>query len=401
MPTPGADAAFAEAVTLTVAAGVGGSVDMSFPGGGPMGSVGPGSQQGFTLSALSAPVLGAVPAPGYAFAGWALSDGLAWRVGTTGQPHLRAGARLAQRRAPATATATFGPVPSTLAVAAGAGGSVEAAIAGAAAETVGPASRRGFLFSAASSATLSAVPAAGYAFAGWTLSGPPAPACAPETAAETCELAAGSVTAGATVSAAFAAVPSTLTVIAGVGGSVDVRGDGGLLIGEVAAGASEAFPFSAASSARLVASPAPGYAFDGWTLSRPAGAGVRAGDGRRDLRAGRSSVSADATAEAAFAAVPTTLTVAAGPTARWRPPSPAPPRRRSPPSPRASSASARRARRRSRPSRTPATRSPAGRCPASRRRRARGGPGPTHASWRPARSLPTPGRTPPSPRPSP
>ena len=86
MPTPGADAAFAEAVTLTVAAGVGGSVDMSFPGGGPMGSVGPGSQQGFTLSALSAPVLGAVPAPGYAFAGWALSDGLACASGTTASP---------------------------------------------------------------------------------------------------------------------------------------------------------------------------------------------------------------------------------------------------------------------------------------------------------------------------
>ena len=307
------DAAFAEAVTLTVVAGVGGSVDMSFPGGGPMGSVGPGSQQGFTLSALSAPTLGAVPAPGYAFAGWALSDGLACASGTTASLTCALAPGSLSAGAPATATATFGPVPSTLAVAAGAGGSVEAAIAGAAAETVGPASRRGFLFSAASSATLSAVPAAGYAFAGWTLSGPPAPACAPETAAETCELAAGSVTAGATVSAAFAAVPSTLTVIAGVGGSVDVRGDGGLLVDVVAAGASEAFPFSAASSARLVASPAPGYAFDGWTLSGPPAPACAPETAAGTCELAEGSVSADATAEAAFAAVPTTLTVAAGP----------------------------------------------------------------------------------------
>ena len=246
----------------------------------------------------------AVPAPGYAFAGWALSDGLACASGTTASLTCALAPGSLSAGAPATATATFGPVPSTLAVAAGAGGSVEAAIAGAAAETVGPASRRGFLFSAASSATLSAVPAAGYAFAGWTLSGPPAPACAPETAAETCELAAGSVTAGATVSAAFAAVPSTLTVIAGVGGSVDVRGDGGLLIGEVAAGASEAFPFSAASSARLVASPAPGYAFDGWTLSGPPAPACAPETAAGTCELAEGSVSADATAEAAFAAVP-------------------------------------------------------------------------------------------------
>ena len=59
---------------------------------------------------------------------------------------------------------------------------------------------------------LTAVPATGHRFAGWTLSD--GLACAGGTDANPCALPTGSVTAGAAVEAAFEALTATLTVAA-------------------------------------------------------------------------------------------------------------------------------------------------------------------------------------------
>ena len=172
---------------------------------------------------------------------------------------------------------------------------MQAAVAGAAAETVGAAAEQGFGFSVESSATLVAAPAAGYAFAGWTLSGSPAPACTPETAAETCELAEGSVSADATVSAAFAAVATTLTVAAGVGGSVQAA-VAGAEAETVGPAAERGFGFSVESSATLVAAPAAGYVFTGWTLSGSPPPACTPETAAETCELAEGSVSADATA---------------------------------------------------------------------------------------------------------
>ena len=260
-----ATAAFvAVPTTLTIAAGVGGSVEAAVAGAAAE-TVGAASERGFDFSVESSATLVAAPAAGYAFAGWTLSGGLSVCASET-TTDLACALAEGSVIADATATATFAAVAITLTAAAGVGGSVEAVVAGAAAEIVGPAAEQGFGFSVESSATLVAAPAAGYAFAGWTLSGSPAPACTPETAAETCELAEGSVSADATVSAAFAAVPTTLTVAAGVGGSVQAA-VAGAVAETVAAASEQGFGFSVESSATLVAAPAAGYVFTGWTLS--------------------------------------------------------------------------------------------------------------------------------------
>ena len=105
-------------------------------------------------------------------------------------------------------------MPSTLTVTAGAGGWVVAELTGVAAATVNADSSQRLAFSVLSAATLTATARAGYRFAGWTLSGGLS-ACAGGLAGNPCALPAGSATADATVSAAFEAVPSTLTVVAG------------------------------------------------------------------------------------------------------------------------------------------------------------------------------------------
>ena len=304
------DAAFrAVATTLTVIAGVGGSVDVVVAGA-PERTVAGGSERGFAFSVLSAATLTATADPGYAFAGWTLSGqpGLACESGT--QANICA-LPPGSATADATVEAAFEAIANTLTVIAGVGGSVDVVVGDASEPAVRPGDSMAFPFSAESSATLSAVPTAGYAFAGWTLSGHPGLACAGRNDANPCELPPGSATADAAVEAAFAAVPSTLTVIAGVGGSVDV----------VVAGASEpavrpgdsmAFPFSAESSATLSAMPAPGYAFAGWTLSGQPGLACAGRNDANPCALPPGSVTAAATVEAAFEAVPSTLTVSAG-----------------------------------------------------------------------------------------
>ena len=299
--------AFFEAVpaTLTVSAGVGGSVTAEVAGADAV-TVGADSSQGLAFGDESSATLSAVPAAGYAFAGWALSGGAACASGARANPcALPPGSATAA----AAVGAAFRAVANTLAVSAGAGGSVAASVAGASGPAVRPGGSTAFPFSVESSATLSAMPAAGYAFAGWTLS-PPGLACAGGTDANPCALPVGSATADAAVEAAFAAVPSTLTVIAGVGGSVaaEVAGASGPA---VRPGGSMAFPFSVESSATLSAVPAAGYAFAGWTLSPPGLACAGRNDSSICVLA-EGSATADATVEAAFAAVPNTLTVGAG-----------------------------------------------------------------------------------------
>ena len=87
-----------------------------------------------------------------------------------------------------------------LTVAAGANGSVRAAVDGGGAVTVAAGSQRGFTVIYQSEATLTAVAADGYRFAGWTLSAGLACGVAP---ARICELAAGSIYDGASASVAF------------------------------------------------------------------------------------------------------------------------------------------------------------------------------------------------------
>ena len=289
--------------SLTVAAGAGGSVAAEVAGAGAV-TVGADSSRGFAFSVLSAATLTAVATDGYGFAGWTSPDGLACAGGTEDNPcELPAGSVTAG----ATVSATFGAVPSTLTVGAGTGGSVRAEVAGAV--TIGADSSQSLAFSVLSAATLTATAADGWAFAGWTLSGPPGLACADGPEDNPCALATGSVTAGATVSATFGAVPSTLTVAAGTGGSVraEVAGTGAVTVG---ADSSRGFAFSVLSTATLTAVAADGYGFAGWTLSGGLACAGPPKDNPCALATG--SVTADATVSVVFEAVPSSLTVAAG-----------------------------------------------------------------------------------------
>ena len=289
--------------TLTVGAGTGGSVAAEVAGAGAV-TVSTDSLRGFAFSVLSAATLTAVAADGWAFAGWTSPDGLACESGAQADPcELPTGSVTAG----ATVSATFEAVPSTLTVAAGAGGSVRAEVAGAV--TVGADSLRGFAFSVLSAATLTAVAADGWAFAGWTLSGPPGLACADGPEDNPCALPAGSVTAGATVSATFGAVPSTLTVGAGTGGSVRAEVAGAVTIG---ADSSRGLAFSVLSAATLTAVAADGWAFAGWTLSGPPGLACADGPEDNPCALPTGSVTAGATVSATFGAVPSSLTVGAG-----------------------------------------------------------------------------------------
>ena len=291
--------------TLTVAAGAGGSVRAEVAGAGAV-TVSADSSRGFAFSVLSAATLTAVAADGWAFAGWTSPDGLACAGDLEDNPCALATGSVT---AGATVSATFEAVPSTLTVGAGAGGSVRAEVAGAGAVTVGADSSRGFAFSVLSAATLTVVAADGWAFAGWTLSGPPGLACADGPEDNPCALPAGSVTAGATVSATFGAVPSTLTVGAGTGGSVRAEVAGAVTVG---ADSSQSLVFSVLSAATLTAVAADGWAFAGWTLSGPPGLACADGPADNPCALAAGSVTAGATVSATFGAVPSTLTVAAG-----------------------------------------------------------------------------------------
>ena len=314
-----AEAVFGRPASLTVAAGLGGGrVTLTPSGPSPADPVSlrPDSERSLEVLApsarsvprLAAATLRATPARGYVFSGWRLSGGLACGIGSNGRcfleipPSVAAGAR---------AEAVFELAsPGALAVAAGVGGWVAAAVAAAAAVTVEAGSERGFAFSAVATTTLLAMPAPNYRFAGWTLSGVPAPACADGPRSNPCEIAAGPYQARA--EAAFDAAGLDLAVAAGPNGSVEafVSGAAPATVGP---GSERSLGFSVDGAATLVAVPAPGYAFAGWTLSGPPVPTCVSGTANRRvcvLAAG--SVTADSRAEAAFEIALNTLTVAAG-----------------------------------------------------------------------------------------
>ena len=280
-----AAARFAPAgLTLTVGAGRGGSVAVSVAGS--VTTVAAGSSGEFAVDVETPAALAAAPAPGYAFEGW---DGEC-----AGQPAgcgIAAGALTAD----ASARAVFEAVPTTLAVAAGPGGSVAVSVAGSV-TTVAAGSSGEFSVDVEAPAALAAAPAPGYAFEGWDGD------CA-DAAGPACAFADAAFDGGISAAARFAPAGLTLTVGAGRGGSVAVSVGGSVTT--VAAGSSRGFSVTVETPAALAAEPAPGYAFEGWDgecAGQPAGCGIAAG-----------ALTADASAKAVFEAVPTTLTVAAGP----------------------------------------------------------------------------------------
>ena len=291
--------------TLTVAAGTNGWVVAELTGIAAV-TVNADASQRLAFSVLSAATLTATASAGWAFAGWTLSGGLSACVGgPAGNPcELAAGSATAD----ATVSAAFEAVPSTLTVAAGAGGWVVAELTGVAAATVNADASQRLAFSVLSAATLTATASAGWAFAGWTLSGGLS-ACVGGPAGNPCELAAGSVTADAMVSATFEAVPSTLTVAAGAGGWV-VAELTGVAAATVNADASQRLAFSALSAATLTATASAGWAFAGWTS--PDGPACVGGPAGNPCALAAGSATADAMVSATFEAVPSTLTVAAG-----------------------------------------------------------------------------------------
>ena len=191
------------ATTLTVnVAGDGGSVE-AVVAGATLATVGV-SGQGFGFSVEATATLTAMAADGYAFSGWALPDGLECAGGTQDHVCALAGGRVGD----AEVGAAFALVATTLTVSAGAGGSVDVEVGSAVAVTVGADSSQGFTVSVLSAATLTATAAGGYAFTGWTLSGPPGLACASgATRNPSCALAVDSLSADATATATFGLRP--------------------------------------------------------------------------------------------------------------------------------------------------------------------------------------------------
>ena len=280
---------------LRVAAGPGGSVAVSL-GTSPAETVAAGTSRAFAVTVETSATLAAVPAAGWAFAGWTPP------AGTPCAPDAAA-CRLAPGSlvADALAEAAFAPVSLTLTVFASRGGSVAVSLGSSPAVTVAAGTSRAFAVTVETSATLAAAAGAHYRFAGWA---PPAGApCAPDATA--CSLPAGSLVADASARARFAPVPYNLAVSASAGGSVAVAVSGSTAT--VGPGSARVFAATVEDAVALAAEPAAGWAFAGWALSGGLSCAPEAA--ACSLAAG--SLSADALALAGFAAVPSTLTVSA------------------------------------------------------------------------------------------
>ena len=163
-----------------------------------------GTSMSVSVAAGDTATLTAAAAAGYEFTGWTLSGGLACADGPAGNPCTLAAGSVSTDT---TVEAAFEAVPTTLTVTAGPNGSVDVDVGGAGAAEVGASSSQGFTVSVLSAATLTATAASGYAFTGWTLSGPSGLACASGAQANPCVLPAGSLSADATATATFGLRP--------------------------------------------------------------------------------------------------------------------------------------------------------------------------------------------------
>ena len=299
--------------TLMVTAGDNGKVLAAVDRGDATTLVLPDSPKDFTVTIQSMVALTVDPVKGYRIARWTLSDGLACESMMTTNPTcvLTTGSVTAD----ATVVASFEPIPSTLTVTAGANGSVNVEVNRSPSVLVTPpSSPQRFSFDIEAMATLTAEPADGYEFSRWTLSGggTPAAACESDLQDSPCVLPIGSVNADATVVAHFLLIPRTLTVTAGANGSVNVEADGGDAV-TVDPGPSQEFNVNLLPAATtLEAIPDTGYTFAGWTLS-PDGLACESGPPANPCALPTGSVTADATAEASFDPIPSTLTVSVSP----------------------------------------------------------------------------------------
>ena len=289
---------------LEVAANAGGSVNVMIDGVS-AGRASAGTTEGFDVDVGSAAALTADPDPGWRLLSWTLSGGNGMLACADRSCALATGSFTAD----ASATATFEAIPRRLDVAAGAGGEVTVTGAGADAR-VGAATTDGFDVDVLSAVALEAIPATGHRFAGWTLSGGNGMlACD----GESCTLAAGSLTADSSASAAFEAIPHRLEAGAGAGGRVNVM-IGGVSAGGASAGTTGSFSVAAGSAVVLTAVHAAGWAFSAWTLSGGNGS-LECAEGplsSNPCTLAADSFTADSSASAAFEATPYRLEAGAG-----------------------------------------------------------------------------------------
>ncbi len=284
--------------TLTVSAGANGSVSVVVNSTGAV-VVNAGTSMAFTATVADAVTLTAMPSANYNFASWALG-GLSGVSCSAATCTLAAGSITGD----ASAGAFFGRPVSTLTVSAGANGSVSVVVNSTGAVVVDAGTSMAFAATVEDSVTLTAMPSANYNFASWALGGLSGVSCS----ATTCTLAAGSITGDASAGASFVAITRTLTVSAGAGGSVRVRVAAAAAV-VVNAATSMAFTATVADAVALTARPSANYNFAGWTFSGLSG-GAPCAAAACTLPAG--SITGDASADADFAPITRTLTVAAG-----------------------------------------------------------------------------------------
>ncbi len=240
--------------TLTVTAGANGAVEVSV-GSDTLVTVTAGMNMPFSATIADTVTLTAVPATGYDFIAWTgacinvLTSSCMLPVGAVGG-NLAVGADFR--------------IPSpTLAVSAGAGGSVMVVVGAAAPVAVTTGNGRILEVPTTDAVTLTAVPATGFALHEWTLL-PTTLQCAVTSAANVCQFPAGEVSTLSAARATFEAQSFLLTVTA-ANGAVTVSVGSAMPV--TVAGTSMPFNVSVADTVTLQAAAEAGYAFDGWALS--------------------------------------------------------------------------------------------------------------------------------------